>query len=264
MAHSGAYRRELKQAFRAELQRHGLVDAVYPADCMPKLWRTMATRPVSADVVASLIVERIREVLRADPVCDLNRWIERFVEVFVPATDVREAVQRADSASRALVVNEVTTLRAIRRVYRSRSESGLTEAFETSRIVRLSHSEMQGRLYATQDFFDDTKAARAQDSRDDPGQAVVRVRASDGFIHFLLTDGHHRALVAWSDRASFSMQTTVGNAVGPSRSFRRYAAAHWCALARAPHVRVDSATPRSSTPPGERLRSPRRRWVAAR
>lgn len=227
MAHARAYRRELEQAFRAELQRYALVDSVYPADCMPKLWRKMATQPVSVDVVVPLIVEGIREVLRVDPVCDLSRWIERFVQVFVPADDVREAVRMADSAARILVVNEVTTLRAIRRVYRSRSESGLLESFETSRLVRLSHSEMRGRLYATQEFFDDTKAERAQDNRNDPGQAMLRVRASDGFIRFVLTDGHHRALVAWSDRASFSIHTAFGEAAGHSWPFRRYAAAHW-------------------------------------
>lgn len=96
------------------------------------------------------------------------------------------------------------------------------------RAVRLSKREVQQRLYSSQGFFDPEKGARALQNPevDVVVPACLRIRAHDGYLHFVLTDGHHRVLTKYMLDEPVTLMVVLDESVASKVSFRAFAEEH--------------------------------------
>lgn len=97
------------------------------------------------------------------------------------------------------------------------------------KIVRLTPHYARYAIYASQSFFEPQKVQRALNGvgLDEPLPASIVVREQDGYIYFVLADGHHRALVRNYRDIPIFLRPHPDQEVKQHYSFRNYVKEHW-------------------------------------
>jgi hypothetical protein len=190
-------------------------------------------RTIGSTVVVA-VVDSFGPVANEHPYLDFRVW-SRVLASVLPSLNVEHLGEHSDASVAAgnQALRAPIPYSGLQRARGFIGHVGILDLFESgARIARLKPHDARYALYTSQSFFDREKAVRAVSGHglDQPLPARIRVRDEDGFINFVLADGHHRALVLNGRDRPIHLLPHPKSDVRQHYSFRNFVREHWAKL----------------------------------